>query len=188
MSVEDTLKDLRSKFKNLTDKELLDKVKEALNCSKTKRSRFASIEQALDGILAAVKDIPQKTFTKLSKEAWKRKYPEGRETRTNAYSEFLKEKYKELKIKYPQSTYGEILQHVSVMWKQHKLAMGITSPTPSITTMSQSQSTKQKNPKGDVDMGEVNQPPDTQKNKKAKTTKEAGPSKPAPRRSPRSAA
>ena len=187
MSVEDTLQDLRSKFKNLTDKELLEKVKEALNCSKTKRSRFASIEQALDGILAAVKDIPQKTFTKLSKEAWKRKYPEGREIRTNAYSEFLKEKYKELKIKYPHSTYGEILQHVSVMWKQHKLAMGITSPTPSITTMSQSQSTKQKNPKGDVDMGEVNQPPNTQKNKKVKTASEAGPSKPSPRRSPRSA-
>jgi hypothetical protein len=118
-SLKGALEEVRQKFQNISSKELKHSIKEVFDTNENK-TKYGYIEPLLDDILSKVTDITKTHFTKLAKDAWHRKYPEGRNKKSNAYLDFLKVELPKLKAKYPGFTNSERMKQASILWKHEK--------------------------------------------------------------------
>lgn len=118
-TLKSALEEVRQKFQNISPKELKHSIKEVFDTNENK-TKYGYIEPLLDNVLSQVSDITKTHFIKLAKDAWHRKYPEGRNKRSNAYLEFLKVELPKLKAKYPGFTNAERMKQASMLWKHEK--------------------------------------------------------------------
>lgn len=125
------IEDMSKKF-NVSSKEVKSLLKEIVEKNEHK-TKFGYIEPLLDNVLSQVKDITKSQFAKMAKEAWERKYPDGRNKRSNAYVEFLRVELPKLKEQYPGLTYAERMKQASILWKYEKEKLG--NATTQDTTM-----------------------------------------------------
>lgn len=165
--IDEVLKSLRERFSHLTAKEIRGKIKETFAESNApKKSKYHQVQLDLDDSLSKIKDIPKATFTKLAKDAWDRKYPDGRESRLSSYAEFLKEKLPELRRQNPQSSHPERIKQAAILWDQYKKEQGgseVTKDTMDIedevTTQVKPKSKRSKNKKETLATTHANQSP-----------------------------
>ncbi|NBP58254.1 hypothetical protein EBU71_17295 [bacterium] len=120
VSLQEALEEVRSKFSSVSVKEFKDECKKVLG-EKTRRHKFDELEKKIDEVLSGIADIPEATFVKLAKKAWNRKYPEGREAKSNEYSVYLKTELPRLKVLYPTEKSGELVRRAAKAWQEQKM-------------------------------------------------------------------
>jgi hypothetical protein len=126
--IDAVLQGLKQKFSHLSTKDIRAKIKEAFSVNNVpKKSKYHQVQLDLDNILSKIKDIPKTTFLKMAKDAWQKKYPEGREGRSNDYATFLSNNLKELRKQNPQSTHSERIKQAAILWEQYKIEHKIES-------------------------------------------------------------
>jgi hypothetical protein len=124
-SVQIALQEVLTKFPNM---DMTDLQRELKGKEKERKMKYDGIAADLDVLLAKSGDVPIARFVKLAKEAWERKYPEGRE-KTHAktsYQGFLGEVMKEIKQRHPNMVHQEVMRLAGEMWKVRKAEMAMS--------------------------------------------------------------